>query len=73
MISPTEWWTTVLETSHEYLHLPWWGSIAVVACLTRLIMAPLVVRNMRNAPKMAKRQEEMKILMQEANAAKQMG
>lgn len=56
---PTALVERLLEVTHVYTGLPWWGSIAVATLLVRVVLFPLYVKSSANAAKMSHAKPEL--------------
>ncbi|CAX40696.1 cytochrome oxidase biogenesis protein, putative [Candida dubliniensis CD36] len=62
---PTSLIERLLEVTHVYTGLPWWGTIVVATIAVRLILFPLYVRASSNATKMSKIKPQIDELLQQ--------
>lgn len=68
---PTAIVERVLEFTHVYTGLPWWGTIIVAAVAVRIVLFPLYVKASTNATRMSKIKPEMEAIMDEIKAGGQ--
>lgn len=62
---PTSLIERLLEVTHVYTGLPWWGTIVVATIAVRLVLFPLYVRASSNATKMSKIKPQIDELLQQ--------
>ncbi len=60
--TPAGFLTWLLECTHVFTGMPWWGTIILVTGMARASIFPLVVRGARTAAKLAVLQPEVKKL-----------
>lgn len=68
---PTSIIERLLEFTHVYTGLPWWGTIITAAVAIRIFIFPLYVKASANATKMSKIKPEMEAIMDEIKAGGQ--
>lgn len=56
---PTALVERLLELTHVYTGLPWWGTIAVATLMVRVVLFPLYVKSSANAAKMSHAKPEL--------------
>lgn len=66
---PTALLERLLEFTHVYTGLPWWGTIIATTLAVRFVMFPLYVKASINGAKMAKVKPELDQIMQELKQA----
>ncbi|KAI5960769.1 uncharacterized protein KGF55_004339 [Candida pseudojiufengensis] len=62
---PTSIIERLLEYTHVYTGLPWWGTICVLAIAVRIILFPLYVKASSNATRMSEIKPQLDIIMKE--------
>jgi YidC/Oxa1 family membrane protein insertase len=70
----TNWWPSgicawALEAIHVSTGMPWFWTIAAGAVLTRVVLLPFTIKNLKNAAIFAEHQDEMKASRDQISAA----
>lgn len=66
---PTGLVERLLEVTHVYTGLPWWGTIVTATLLVRVVLFPFYMRSSDNMARMAKIKPELDAIVKEAQEA----